>query len=354
MTPRERWMALFEGRRPDRAPCDYWGTPEVTARLLRELNCASERELWERLGVDRMARVAAVHPRAAENTWYVQSLYSIWHVGTRVVEYAGGAGSYIESVTHPLAGARTVEDVDRFEWPRAEEWSVASLRRDCLEWRDYPILLGSYEPFLLYCRMRGMEQAFDDLVENERLAHAILDRIHWIHEGLIRRCLEEAGDLIDFVWVGEDLGTQQSLLMSPALFRRFLQPRMKAMIDLVHSFGVRVFHHDDGAIRRLIPELIEMGIDVLNPIQWRAAGMEREGLARDFGHAVVFHGGIDNQQTLPFGTPEDVRREVAENLEIFRGSKGYIVAPCHNIQPNTPTENILALYEAVREYGGVR
>jgi uroporphyrinogen decarboxylase len=126
---------------------------------------------------------------------------------------------------------------------------------------------------------------------------------------------------------------------------------MRKMIDLAHSFGVKVIHHDDGAIRPLLPDLIETGIDVLNPIQWRCTGMDREGLARDFGKSLVFHGGVDNQQTLPFGTSEDVKREVAENVRIFRKCKGYIVAPCHNIQPNTPTANILALYEAVHECG---
>jgi uroporphyrinogen decarboxylase len=114
---------------------------------------------------------------------------------------------------------------------------------------------------------------------------------------------------------------------------------------------VKVIHHDDGAIRPLLPELIEIGIDVLNPVQWRCRGMEREGLARDFGRSLVFHGAVDNQQTLPFGTPEDVRREVADNIRIFKDCRGYIVAPCHNIQPNTPTANILALYDAVCEFG---
>jgi uroporphyrinogen decarboxylase len=121
---------------------------------------------------------------------------------------------------------------------------------------------------------------------------------------------------------------------------------MARMIELVHSSGVRVMHHDDGAIRPLIPDLIETGIDVLNPIQWRCRGMEREGLARDFGKSLVFHGGVDNQQTLAFGSPEDVRREVADNIAIFSRCKGYVVAPCHNIQAVTPTANILALYES--------
>ena len=351
MTPRERWLTLLQGGCPDRVPCDYWGTPEVTERLLREFACSSERELWDRLGVDRMARVAAIHPEAREKTWYVQSLYSVWRIGTREVGYGDGAGVYIESVSHPLANAAVVSDLERFDWPDPDDWDTSGLRADCRAWQGYPILLGSYEPFLLYCRLRGIEQAFQDLFDNPGIVDAALDRIHWIHESFLRRCLEEASDLIDFLYVGEDLGTQESLLMSPAAFRRFLKPRLQSMMELAHSFGVNVFHHDDGAIRRLIPELVEMGIDILNPIQWRCRGMERKGLASDFGANVVFHGGIDNQDTLPFGTPEQVRRQVAENLEIFRGCKGYIVAPCHNIQPNTPTTNILALYEAVQEFG---
>ena len=143
--------------------------------------------------------------------------------------------------------------------------------------------------------------------------------------------------------------------MSPKLFRRFLRPTLRRMIDLAHGHGVRVFHHDDGAIRPLIPDLLDIGIDVLNPIQWRCRGMDRAGLARDFGSRVVFHGGVDNQQTLPFGSPADVRREVQENLALFSAGrcacKGYIVAPCHNIQANTPTENIVALYETVHSGG---
>jgi uroporphyrinogen decarboxylase len=350
-TPRQRWLALFQGGSTDRIPCDYWGTDEVTARLLGELGCATERELWERLGVDRCVRVAAVHRLATERTWYLPSLYSVWHIGTREVSHPGGAGVYRESVSHPLAPVTTVSEVERFDWPDPDDWDTSGLRAGCREWSDYPILLGAYEPFLLHCRLRGMEQALRDLMENEALAEAILDRIHFIHESVIRRCLQAASDLIDFLWVGEDLGTQESLLMSPTVFRRFLQPRLAAMIALAHSFGVRVFHHDDGAIRRLIPELLDMGIDILNPIQWRCRGMDRAELAREFGSRVVFHGGIDNQYTLPFGTPEEVRRQVAENLDIFRGCKGYIVAPCHNIQPNTPTRNILALYAAVHEFG---
>jgi uroporphyrinogen decarboxylase len=196
-----------------------------------------------------------------------------------------------------------------------------------------------------------MERALADLIEEPAIAECILERIHQFDLALTRRILDEISGRLLFVYVAEDLGTQESLLMSPALFRRRLKPRMARMIELIHSYGVKVFHHDDGAIRPLIPDLVEIGIDLLNPVQWRCRGMDREGLARDFGPRLVFHGGIDNQRTLPFGSPEDVRREVRETIQAFRSAKGYIVAPCHNLQANTSTANVLALYQAAHEFG---
>jgi uroporphyrinogen decarboxylase len=351
MTPRERWLAVLAGKKPDRVPCDYTGTVEVTARLLADLGCTSERELWKRLDIDKCVRLGPPHPLAQKDYWHTGSLYDVWHLGTAQVSYGDGLGVYEEVVSHPLAQAETVADIERFDWPNPEAWDVSCMRARCEEWPDYPILGGCYEPFHLYCGLRGMEQSFQDLALNPKIADAIMEHIFSIHESVIRRTLKAAEGLIDLIYVAEDLGTQDSLLMSPKVFRRFLKPWMAKMIELAHSFGVKTLHHDDGAIRLLLPDLIEIGIDILNPIQWRCQGMEREGLARDFGASLVFHGGVDNQQTLPFGTAEEVRREVAENIRIFSESKGYIVAPCHNLQPNTPTENILALYDAVREYG---
>jgi uroporphyrinogen decarboxylase len=352
LKPRDRWLALLEGETPDRVPCDYWGTAEVTDRLRKELGCASERALWERLGIDKLVLLGPAHPEAKEDTWHMQSLWSIWHIEVTHIPYGDGLGTYEEAVTHPLAQAQTAADVERFDWPDPAQFDVDGMRAKCEEWHGYPILGGCYEPFYLYCRLRGMEQALADLAVNPAVAEAALERIYYIHESVIRRTLEAAHGRIDFIYVAEDLGTQDTLLMSPVSFRRFLKPWMRKMIDLAHSLGAKVMHHDDGAIRPLLPELIEIGIDVLNPIQWRCAGMGREELARDFGKSLVFHGGVDNQRTLPFGTPDDVRREVADNIRIFRQGKGYVVAPCHNLQPNTSTENILALYEAVHEYAG--
>jgi uroporphyrinogen decarboxylase len=196
-----------------------------------------------------------------------------------------------------------------------------------------------------------MDRALEDVIANPDFADALMGRIHALFEAIVRDSIEVAGDLFDFVYVAEDLGTQESLLMSPRAIRRFILPWLAKMAEIAHAAGKRVFHHDDGAIRPMLPDLLRIGIDVLNPIQWRSKGMQRAALARDFGAGLVFHGGIDNQHTLPFGSREDVRREVGENIRIFRQSKGYVVAPCHNLQSNTPTENVVALYEAVEEFG---
>ena len=138
--------------------------------------------------------------------------------------------------------------------------------------------------------------------------------------------------------------------MSPACFRRFLKPRMKKMIELAHHHGARVFHHDDGACRPLIPELIEIGIDVLNPVQHRCPGMLRDELKREFGKDITFHGAVENQQILPFGTEEEVRAEVRQNARVLGAGGGYVLGPCHNLQSITPVENVLAMYDEAKKF----
>ena len=133
--------------------------------------------------------------------------------------------------------------------------------------------------------------------------------------------------------------------------REFLLPRMKRMVDLVHEAGVLAFTHSDGAIRAILPDLIAIGCDGLDPIQWRCKGMEREALKRDFGDKLIFHGGVDNQYTLAFGSVDEVRQEVIDNLRILGAGGGYILGPCHNIQSVSPPENIVAMYDTGYEHG---
>ncbi len=154
-----------------------------------------------------------------------------------------------------------------------------------------------------------------------------------------------------FTYVAEDMGGQDALLLSPGLIHEFLLPRSRRIIDLIQRAGVHVFHHNDGSIRSIIPAVIEAGIDLLDSIQWRCAGMDRRELKRSFGDRIVFHGAMDNQHTLPFGSAEGVRREVLENLEILGGDGGYILAPCRRMQSLTPPENVITMYRMGFENG---
>ena len=190
-----------------------------------------------------------------------------------------------------------------------------------------------------------------DLILNPEIVHYCLDKLFGLAYENTRRIYEQIPGQVMITYVAEDLGSQESLLYSPAQIREFLLPRMKRIIDLAHEAGAYVFHHTDGASRDIIPDMIAIGIDILNPIQWRCPGMEREGLKRDFGDKIVFHGAVDNQYTLPFGTVDEVRQEVVDNLRILGAGGGYILAPCHNIQAVSPPENVVAMYETGYEAG---
>lgn len=350
MTSRERWLALLAGEKPDRIPTDYWATPEVNERLLRELGCATMEALFNKLHIDAPASIGArplanAHPRIPES--------DLWGLVRRRVDY--GTGIYNEVENHPLAEATTVADIERYEWPDPDDrdWEHFQADLDQLDGSRI-VRCGAYEPFLLYCALRGMEQAMMDLLCEPEIAEAIFQRLFDFHYRLNTRMWEMGRGRIDLTYVAEDLGSQGSLLLGLEQIHRYILPNQKRMADLARDFGIHIMYHSDGAIREVIPDLIRVtGMEILNPIQWRCPGMEREGLVRDFGHQIVFHGAVDNQQTLPFGSAEDVRQEVLDNLRIFAPAR-WICAPCHNLQPVTPTANILALYETIHAEGGLK
>lgn len=347
MTPRERWLALLTGQRPDRIPTDYRATAEVTARLFKELKCDSLDALYQRLHVDGYDYVGAPHRTGCHPA---DPQADIWGIRFQDIDY--GTGVYREAANHPLADLKTVADVNAYAWPRPEDHDFDAFRQKVKAISGRRIVLcGGYEPYLLYCWLRGMEQAMVDLIECPDVAEAILGRIFDYHYGLNARMFEIAKGRIDMTFIAEDLGSQTGLLMGLDQIRRFILPNQKKMGDLARAYGLYILYHTDGAARDVIPDLINVtGIHVLDPIQWRCPGMEREGLVRDFGARVVFHGGMDNQRTMPFGTEADVRAEVLDNIRIFSAGR-WICGPCHNIQPVTPTGNIVTMYETIHEHG---
>ncbi len=344
MTPRERWEAVLKREAPDRVPMDWWGTAEAARNLMAHMGC-DWAEVARRLHIDQPLMVGGryVGPPPPEGE-------DVFGLRRKAVDY--GTGTYSEVANAPLAGYVSVEEIEaNYTWPSPDWWDYSHLPETIKGHESRPTRGGGSEPFLLYCQLRGIEQAFMDLVLAPDIVEYCLDKLFGLAYENTRRVYEAIPGRVLITYVAEDLGSQQSLLMSKEHIRRFLLPRMKRMMDLAHSAGAYVFTHSDGAVREIVEDLIGIGMDVLNPIQWRLPGMAREGLKADFGDRIFFHGAVDNQSTLPFGSVADVKQEVADNLRILGAGGGYILAPCHNIQAVTPPENMVALYEAGYELG---
>ena len=344
LSGRERWQAVLEGETPDRVPMDIWATREACDRLLAYLECDFDTML-RRLHIDQPVMLEARYagPELTPGT-------DMW--GLRRSETAYGTGAYDEVVNHPLAKFDSPEAIcANYTWPTADWWDFGDLPKIAAENEGRVIRGGFSEPFLLYKDLRGDEQAYLDLIMYPDIVKYCVGKIVEYDYEMTRRTFESAPGTVLVTFIAEDLGGQDALMYSPEHICTYLLPHMKRMIELTRQNGSYAFFHTDGAVRDILPTLIDAGVQALNPIQWRCTGMDREGLKRDFGDKLVFHGGVDNQITLPFGSVDDVRQEVADNLEILGAGGGYILAPCHNIQSITPPENIVAMYDAGYEYG---
>jgi len=343
MNPRDRWLALFQNRQPDRHVTDYWATGEFHAKLKQAVNFtgANDELLMEQLGIDRPCHVGPSWKRKHHPD---DPLANEWGIRYAAIDY--GSGSYGEAVHFPLAKCDSASDIHAFRWPSPDDYDYSGIAAQVVKNNGHRIVRGgSYEPFLLYCQMRGMEQAFEDLLVNPEIVTAGLGHIFDFFYEHNRRIWQAAP--LDMTYVAEDLGGQTGPLISLESYRRFLMPNQKKMAAQARSFGLRIFYHTDGAARIFLPDLInEVGINILNPLQWRCPGMDLQGLVRDFGDRLIFHGGIDNQQTLPFGPVADVRREVREVAAIMHGYR-WICASCHNIQNVSPVANVLAMYDEI-------
>ncbi len=345
MTPRERWLAVLQHELPDRIPLDYWATWEASRKLMDHLGCPDMRAVHERLHIDSPAFVGPryVGPPIPEG----QDQY-----GCRVRDVQYDGGSYRECVHHPLAAFGSAAEIEAaYTWPSLDWYDFSVIPAQVEGKEDRPIRGGGSEPFLTYCDLRGREQAYVDLALNPEIVHYCLDRLFDFCYETTRRIYEQVPGKVLISYVAEDMGSQTGLLMSPAHLHEFLIPRMKRMIDLVHDAGAYAFYHSDGAVLDIIPDMIEAGVDVLNPIQWRCKGMDRDVIKQRFGRRVALHGGVDNQQTLAFGTVGDVVEEVTYNVRVLGEGGGYVLAPCHNIQAVSPPENVVAMYDTAYELG---
>lgn len=358
MNHRERVLTALSHQRPDRLPRDYWATQEVTERLLQHLNLSDRESLLRHFGFDLrtvegpacVGQTFRRHPDGSvEDLWGVRRL-------PKTITGTGYTWTYQHVVEPPLASASTAADVDRYDrWPSPDWWDYSQVRSQCLACEGYAVVsvgdrldrTAQLKPMMY---LRGMEQTYLDLATNPEVTEAIIAHIVEYFLEYNRRVFEAAGDALDILMTGDDFGTQQGLMMSPQTWRRFFKPGFAAFIELAHRYGLKVMHHTCGSVVDLIPDFIDCGLDILQSLQPQAAGMDLGRLHRTYGRDLCFQGGIDIQQVLPYGTPQEVREHVRHQIEAAGTEGGYIICTAHNLQPDTPLENALALFEAYEEF----
>ena len=264
---------------------------------------------------------------------------------------------YMDISHHPLANAGITE-IESYPFPNGADTSrftgvrdkALALRRDTSYALSSGICGVSYE---ICWYMRGMEQWFMDMKENPKFCEALMDRTSQYWVDWITLFLGEVGDILDVVMIGDDITGQEGPLFSPQFYRDVVRPRQQRIIDVIKKKSrCKIWYHTCGDCSVYIPDLIDMGIDILNPVQINTAGMDPGKLKAMYGKDLVFWGGgIDSQRVLPFASPHKIRDEVKRNLEAFMPGGGYVFNNVHNIQPGVPPENIVALFDAAYEFG---
>ena len=350
MNPRERILATLNRQAVDRPPVDLWCTPEILDLLRTYTSLDDELDIYRNLGIDKIVWIFPGY-----NGRYFDPNDSgeitLWGVPTRMVK--AGLATYQEYINPPLAGYDSPEQLNDYpSWPDPDLFDYEGAKALAKKARSYNFAtIGPWiSHFEIYCQMRGLENALLDTLIFPDLLDATLDRIDAIQTVMLKKLLHELGDDIDIIFISDDMGMQENMLVPLDVWERHFKDRLKNWCDIIHGFGKKVLFHTDGAVRPLIPHLIDCGIDILNPVQHVCPGMDCAELKKAFGDRIIFHGGVENQKTLPMGTADEVVRETLDCLRTLGKDGGYICCSCHNIQAGTPVENIIAMIDTVKTY----
>ncbi|MBP1602822.1 MAG: methylcobalamin:coenzyme methyltransferase [Acidobacteria bacterium] len=352
MTSRERVLAVFAGKIPDRVPVWLGASPEWKELAKTRAGLKSDEDLAVFVG-DDFRRVHATY--AGPPDWSPDRAFLHPGATSRTpfgVERTGYG--YGQPISHPLAQARTVADIEAYPWPDPAWMDVSRVRAEALAWGGrYAVLGGDWSPFFHDAiDLLGMENLMVMLAEDPSVVDVLLGHIVDYYHRSSLRIFEAAAGAIDIFFIGNDFGTQNGPVVGERTFRRFFLPHLARLARLGHDFGLKVMLHCCGGFFPLIPAMIDAGIEALQSLQPDSRGMAPAGLKAAFGGRIVFEGCIDTHHWLIDGTPELVREKTRETLAIMMPDGGYIASPSHDyLLPETKVENVFALYETVREFG---
>jgi uroporphyrinogen decarboxylase len=347
MNSRERVLYALNHVSPDRAPMDYLANPAIDLALKQYFNLEPDDndQLRDALNID----IRGVYPSYSGPKYHpdfpergVKS--NFWGVRTKWIEH--DTGGYWDYCDFPLAEA-DIEAVANWPLPTADDFDYSQIKAKCRGYQNYAIVTGdpgTADVINGNGRIRGMEQTLIDLALDDEAGLLLARRRTDLQLEIIRRTFEAASGRIDLFWMGEDLGTQIGQMISLDTYRKHLRPIHQKFIDLAKSFNIPVMIHTCGSSSWVYNDFIEMGVSAVQTLQPEAKNMNPQYLKSKFGDKLAFHGAISTTGALSFGTPDDVRTECYKTLEIMNQNGGYIFAPAHCIQDNSPVENVLAMY----------
>ncbi len=351
MTPKDRVLTAFAHGRTDRVPIDYSANPGIDARLKRHfgLAAADDESLRRALGVD-FRSVAAPYVGPALHEDVPDRRVDMWSIRRRYIEHE--SGGYWEYCDFPLADA-TVDQVESWPMPDPDDFDYAAVREQARRHAEFCVVAGgpSYPDIINGTGMiRTMEQVLVDLATDDPAGLAYIRRRSAILLDVLRRTLEAGEGGVDLLYLGEDLGTQIGPLISVEMYRKHLRPIHRKFAALGKAFDVPVMIHSCGSSSWAFEDFLEIGITVADTLQPEAKNMAPEHLKRRFGDRMSFHGCISTAGPVAFAAPADVEADVRRTLEIMTPGGGYAMAPTHQLQDNSPTKNVLAMYDTARRF----
>ena len=361
MTPRERALKAINFEEADRVTIDNWMVPEIKKRCMEYWGCENEEELLAFLGVDVRDNYGPSYVGQEFKKFDDDTVADLWGVRRRQVIYGKGTsheGIFKEVSWSPLEHMTTVEEMEAYEgWPSPDWWDYSKMKEDCAYWHPQYFVLNKGDRLdrtaqlkpMMY--LRGIQQTFVDLAQNPKIVEFIRDRVVNYFVEYNPKVFEAADGEVDMFMMGDDVGGQRGPLLSPEMWRRYFKDGFRTYVDIAHKYGLKVMYHTCGDVYALIPDFIDCGLDMLQSLQTQATNMDIKRLKQEFGKDLSFQGGMDIQQVLPLGTPDDVREMVKYAADNTKPGGGYFFGTAHNIQADTDMQNVVALFEAYHEYG---
>ncbi len=352
MNSRERVSAASMRKRTDRPPTSLRCTPEAWEMLRNHLGVKTNNEALDVLDIDlRWVSVPFIGPEGITASPLGSEGTDFW--GCHTVKVENDFNAYFDFDYHPLLKAENVDDVENHKWPSLDWWDYSKIN-DAVEEANVKeprsLMYFAGGTFETPWYIRGMERFMMDLYENPDIVEAICSHVEDYYYNRAVRVLEAADGKIDVIGSGGDIGGQEGMMISPDVWRKRIKKHTAGLITPFRERGLMTFYHSCGSLVPVINDLIEIGLNFLDPIQITAADMTPENLFGKFGDRLSFHGAIDEVELLPHATPDEVYKETTRIIDVLGKNSGFIVSPSHQVQGDTSPENIVAIFEAVKNY----